>query len=99
MRRLLRDNNGNMVGTVAGAIAILILLMIGITAYFNMAADLDPYALDVEMQGDGTTEASNVGNATNSSLQYAAIFFQIAPIIVIVIVAVAVLGVVKYLGG
>ena len=99
MRKLQSDNNGvSVVSLVGAAIAIFILLLIGITVFFNLAADLDPVSLDSTLESDGATEGGTVQNATNSSISMFSTFSEVAPVIGLVIIAVAVLGVIKLLG-
>ena len=99
MRKLLHDNYGvSAVSLVGAAIAIFILLIIGITVFFNIAADLDPTTLDTRLESTGATEGGSVQNATNSSVTMFSTFSEVAPVIGLVIIAVAILGVIKYLG-
>ena len=98
--KLLQNNAGGtpVIGLVAAAIAIFILLLIGITVFFNLAADLDPVSLDTALESDGATEGGTVQNATNSSITMFSTFNEIAPVLGLVIIAVAILGIIKLLG-
>ena len=98
MKSLLHNNYGSTLSLVGAAIAIFILLIIGITVFFNIAADLNPVSLDTTLESEGATEGGTVQNATNSSVTMFSTFSEVAPIIGLVIIAVAILGVIKLLG-
>lgn len=90
------------VKTIGAAVGILITLMIAILVLYNIAGAIDPHTLDQTWgnthTGDQGAVAYNITpsqNATNATLDQAATFFTIAPIIVIVMIAVVIL---KYVG-
>jgi len=95
--KLLTDLKGD-VKTVSTAVGILITLIIAILVFYNVASGVDVSDVD-ERLGDAVGyNGSSVTHATNSSddiLAQGATFFQIAPIIVIVLVAVVIL---RYVG-
>ena len=75
-----------MIGAVVG---ILVTLIIAVLVFYNVAWSIDASSIDEDLTGTPTQ------NATDSTLDQAATFFTIAPIIAIVIVAVIIL---KYVG-
>ena len=111
MRHLLGNKNAQM-GVVSAAIGLLITLIVVVLVFYNIAGSIDTAELENDMRAAvgvtyGTTNESKaaynattpVSNGTNNVLDQAATFFTIAPIIVIVIVAVVVIGYVKSIGG
>ena len=90
-----------MVGAVVG---ILVTLIIAVMVFYNVAGAIDGSSADDNIQenvyGLNATERASstitpATNGTDSTLDQAATFFTIAPIIAIVIVAVIIL---KYVG-
>jgi len=79
-----------MIGAVVG---IFITLIIAVLVFYNIAGSIDATTVDASLTG---TPAQN---ATDDTLDQAATFFQIAPIIGIVVVAVVILGYVNKIGG
>jgi len=79
-----------MIGAVVG---ILITLIIAVLVFYNIAGSIDTTTIDGELTG------TPAANATTDTLDQAATFFQIAPIIAIVVVAVVILGYVSKIGG
>ena len=92
MRKLFKNRHGQ-IGLVGAAIGLLITLTVAILIYFNIAASVDTTSIDAKLAGEPAL------NATDNINEQAATFFTIAPIIVIVIVAVVVIGYVKSIGG
>lgn len=88
-----KDADIRMIGAVIG---IMVTLLIGILVFYNVTTSLDHTTIDAEF---GPTSATPAWNASNATLDHAATFFQVAPIIGIVIVAVVVLGYVGRIGG
>ena len=86
---MLRDKNAAL-QDVTTAVGILVTLIICVLIFYNIAATIDVDDLDSNF-----ANAWPVENSTNSTLDQAYTFFSIAPIIVIVIVAVVIL---KYVG-
>ena len=72
-----------MVGMIVG---ILVTLMIAVLIFYNIAASIDTTSIDADLTG------TPAANATDDTLDQAATFFTIAPIIAIVIVAVVILS-------
>lgn len=96
IRKLLKNDDGNvkMVGAVVG---LFVTLAVVILVFYNIAASIDADALDQTWK---TNDALGfpANNATNATLDQAATFFTIAPIIGIVVVAVVILGYVSRIG-
>lgn len=86
--RFLQDEEGSakMVGAVVG---ILVTLIIAVLVFYNIAASIDTTSIDADI---GEASQVDAANATDDTLSQAATFFQIAPIIAIVVVAVVILG-------
>ena len=80
-------------GMVGAAIGLLITLIIAVLVYYNVSASIDTTTIDASLNG------SPAANATENTNDQASTFFTIAPIIVIVIVAVVVIGYVQRIGG
>jgi len=91
LKPFLKDEEADvkMVGAVVG---IFVTLMIAVLVFYNIAGSIDATTTDSSLTGTPTA------NATNDTLDQAATFFQIAPIIGIVIVAVVILGYVSRIG-
>jgi hypothetical protein len=77
---------------VGAAVGLLITLIIAVLVYYNVAASIDTTGIDALLPG------TPAANATNNINDQAATFFQIAPIVAIVIVAVVVLSYVSRIG-
>ena len=92
--KLLKNTEGNvkMIGAVAG---ILIMLIVSILVFYNVMVSIDYTDVDSNIGAAHTQEALNASNAT---MNQAATFFTIAPIVAIVIVAVVILGYVSRIG-
>ena len=88
IQKFYKDDKANvqMIGAVVG---ILVTLIIAVLVFYNVAGSIDASSIDEDLTGTPTQ------NATDSTLDQAATFFTIAPIIAIVIVAVIIL---KYVG-
>jgi len=84
------DANGQMIGVVVG---LFITIAIAVLVYYNIMASMDTDTLDAEFNG------TPAANATEDINDQAATFFQLAPIIGIVIIAVVILGYVNRIGG
>jgi len=82
------DNRAD-VKTISTAVGILVTLIIAVLVFYNVAAGIDITTIDTGLTG------TPAANATNDTLSQAGTFFQIAPIIVIVLVAVVIL---RYVG-
>jgi len=105
MKKLISDNNADvkMIGAVVG---ILITLIIAVLVFYSVASGVgsDLTTLDTNSAAatnkgaDAQANTTYVTNATNDALDQAATFFQIAPIIAIVVVAVVILGYVGKIG-
>lgn len=92
MKSFLKNDHADvrMIGAVVG---ILITLIIAVLVFYNIAGSIDTTTIDAELTG------TPAANATDDTLDQAATFFQIAPIIAIVVVAVVILGYVGKIGG
>ena len=95
LERLIKNDDADvkMIGAVVG---ILITLIIAVLVFYNIAGTLDTTTIDANIGGTNNTPAAN---ATEDTLDQSATFFQIAPIIAIVVVAVVILGYVNRIGG
>lgn len=102
MKKLLKNQDADM-KTISGAVGILITLMIAILVLYSIAGAIDGHTIDQNwahtwtsgVHTNSTVNATHAQNATNASLDQAGTFFTIAPIIVIVMIAVVIL---KYVG-
>lgn len=89
MKPFYKDDNADakMIGMVVG---LLVTLLISILVFYNISASVDTTSIDSNFGVDNNETPS--ANATDSILDQAATFWSIAPIIVIVIVAVIILA-------
>jgi len=94
LQSLLKNDEADvkMIGAVVG---ILITLIIAVLVFYNIAGSIDTTSIDDNFGGAKTIPAAN---ATEDTLDQSATFFQIAPIIAIVVVAVVILGYVNRIG-
>ena len=85
-----------MIGMVVG---LLVTLIIAVLVFYNIAAAIDGSDTDTRLEenvyGTSTGNITPTQNGTDDTLDQAATFFTIAPIIAIVIVAVIIL---RYVG-
>lgn len=84
------DGDVKMIGAVVG---ILVTLIIAVLVFYNIAGSIDTSSIDAGLTG------TPAANATDDTLDQAATFFSVAPIIAIVVVAVVILGYVGRIGG
>jgi len=97
MKKLFRNNHGDM-NMILAAIVMAITLAIGIIIIYNVAAVLDTSTLDNTLASNlghastGANEFNDSTNATVDLLSNIATFFTIAPIALIVVAAVGILG-------
>ena len=102
-RKLLHHNNGE-ASAVTAVISFLIVLGISVLLVYNIFGAVQPSA-DLEHKVNlarGYTEGLNeynnttsAGNATGEILSQAATFYQVAPILAIVIIAMVIIAYVK----
>jgi hypothetical protein len=85
MRKLLQNKDGN-VGTVILAVATAITIAISILIIYSVLGGIDTTTLDNILPG------SPAKNATNSLVAGLGTFFTIAPIYLVVLIAVAIIG-------
>ena len=92
MKKIIKDDQADvrMIGMVVG---ILVTLIIAVLVFYNIAGGIDTTSIDDSLTG------TPAANATADTLDQSATFFQIAPIIAIVVVAVVILGYVSRIGG
>ena len=85
MRKLLRNKEADsrMITLVIG---IMITLAISILIFYNIMGNIDTTTIDSDLTG------TPAANATNEVLDQAEVFYTLAPLIVIVIVAVVIIG-------
>jgi len=92
MRKLLKNEDAD-VRMIGGVVGILVTLIIAVLVFYNIAGSIDTTSIDSDLTG------TPAANATTDTLSQAATFFEIAPIIAIVVVAVVILGYVGKIGG
>lgn len=90
-RSLLKDNHAD-VKMVGAIVALLITLAASVLIFYNFMAGVDTTTIDANFAG------TPAANATNSILDQAGLFYTIAPMIAIIIVAVVILAYIKKLG-
>lgn len=91
LKKLLKNKDAD-VKTIGAAVGLLITLMISILVVYNIAGSVDTTTIDADI---GLANNIPSANATNAALDQTATFYTIAPIIVIVMIAVVIL---KYVG-
>ena len=87
------DNDHADVKMIGAVVGILITLIVAVLVFYNIAGGINTTTIDAGLTG------TPAANATDDTLTQAATFFQIAPIIAIVVVAVVILGYVSRIGG
>ena len=85
MRSLLRNKDGDM-SMILAAVVMAIALAIGIIIVFNVIAAVDTSTIDAGLTG------TPAANATNDLLTNTETFYTVAPIAMIVVAAVGILG-------
>lgn len=91
MRSLRNDNSAN-VKTIGMVIGIFVTLLITVLVFYNIAASIDTTTIDASLTGTPSADA------LDDTMDQAATFFTIAPLVGIVIVAVVILGYVGRIG-
>jgi len=97
MKSLRADDNAD-TKMIGGVVAILVTLILAVIVFFNIAGSVDLTTVDSNIAsnlGENTTLSTRGSNSTDDTLDQAATFFTIAPIIAIVVVAVVIL---RYVG-
>lgn len=92
MLRKLHTNEDADVRMIGGVVGILVTLIVAVLVFYNIAGSVDTTGIDAGLTG------TPAANATTDTLDQAATFFQIAPIIAIVVVAVVILNYVGRIG-
>jgi len=109
MRSLIKNKTGT-VQDIGMAVSILVAIVIAIVVVYNMAGSMDMGDVDTEIvnnnidvmnerSGGGSLNTTYAGNATVDILDQSATFFTIAPLVVVVLVAVVILSYVMQIGG
>ena len=111
MRSLVKDKTGT-VQDIGMAVAILVSIIVAVVIVYNMAGAMDVSNVDNTIQSnlidivadtaesaDGAHNYTIAGNATVDILDQSATFFTIAPLVVVVLVAVVILSYVMQIGG
>ena len=107
LKRFIENQDAD-IKMISMVVAVLITIIVSILVFYNIAASIDYSTADDNIQknvyGLNATEraASNIKYAQNASvdtMDQAETFYAIAPIIAIVMVAVAILGYVSRIGG
>ena len=86
---------------IGAAVAILVTIMVSVLVVFNIAASIDANDVDTNLQtalGEGT-DVTFAQNATKDTLDQTATFYTIAPLVVVVLIAVVILSYVMQIGG
>ena len=98
MRKLMTNNHADvkMIGAVVG---LLITIIIAVLVFYTIAGSMDNTTLDAKFTRGDSLNNTPAANATDDILDQGGTFFQIAPIIAIVVVAVVILGYVGKIGG
>jgi hypothetical protein len=111
MRRLINNDNANL-DMILGAVSVSILLAVSIVVAWNVVGGIDTADLDTiirqnvhGLQQSNPTDAENatwnatlsVGNSTDSLADNMETFYAVAPIVLIVMAAIAILGYVMLL--
>lgn len=93
MRQLLKNKHGDM-NMVLGAIVVAIVLAISIIIVWNVVGALDTTTIDANVADaiGETADATEAANATDDLTQNVETFYTIAPIVLIVMAAVGILG-------
>ena len=88
LKPIYKDDHADtkMIGMVVG---VLVTIIIAVLIFYNIASSIDTTTIDSNI---GNVNATPAANATDDTLDQAATFFTIAPIIAIVVVAVVILG-------
>ena len=93
-RKLLSDNKGN-VGTIILAVATAITIAVSILIIYSILGGMGTTTIDSTLAhnlGKNATFYKPAGNATGSLTAGLGTFFTIAPIYLVVLVAVAIIG-------
>jgi len=99
MKKLWSDKTAS-VAMVGAAVAIIVTIFVSILIVYNIAASIDASTLDTDLQaatGNPTTWTP-AANATDDTLTQTQTFYTVAPLIVVVLAAVVILGYVTRLG-
>jgi len=94
MRKLISNNHGN-VGTIIMAVTVAIVLTISIIIVYSVMGGLDTTTIDKNLatkMGANTTTTKYAGNATGSLLTGLSTFFSLAPLYLVILAAVAIVG-------
>jgi len=86
---------------IGAAVAILVTIMVSVLVVFNIAASINANDVDTNLQtalGEGT-DVTFAQNATKDTLDQTATFYTIAPLVVVVLIAVVILSYVMQIGG
>jgi len=87
-RHLLNNEEGD-VKAITMVISFLIVLGISVLIFYNIMGSIDTTTIDAGLTGTPSA------NATGEVLDQAATFYQVAPILAIVIIAVVIIAYVK----
>ena len=86
---------------IGAAVAILVTILVSVLVVFNIAASINANDVDTNLQtalGEGT-DVTFAQNATKDTLDQTATFYTIAPLVVVVLIAVVILSYVMQIGG
>lgn len=89
--KFLKNKEGN-IAMVGAVVSLLIMLIISALVFYNVAGAIDTTTIDAGLTGTPSA------NATEEVLDQAAVFYAVAPILALVIVAVVILAYVKRIG-
>lgn len=104
MKRLFRNNHAD-VSVIGAAVAILAALMISIVVVYNVASSIDVSTTTERSVNaargyvnDQYNNSTPILNSTDATLAQAATFYTLAPLVVVVIIAITILGYVMTIG-
>ena len=100
MRKFLKNTQAT-VQDIGAAVAILVTIMVSVLVVFNIAASVDSKDIDTSLQSalSEGTDVTFAQNATKDTLDQTATFYTIAPLVVVVLIAVVILSYVMQIGG
>ena len=92
MKRKLFSNKEADARMITLVIGIMITLAISVLIFYNIMGSLDTTNIDSDFTTGDSLNNTPAGNATDELLDQAEVFYTLAPLIAIVIVAVVIIG-------
>ena len=99
-RKFLTNKDAD-VSLIGAAVAILVTIMVSVLIVYNIASSIDAGDVDTDLQeaiGNDANDVTYAANATMSALDQSETFYVLAPLIVIVLIAVTILGYIVMIG-